>query len=80
MTAIKHTGYLLLVLALWTTAMTMDAEAERTTERLTLEQVEAIALDRTRTLVACAQSRNIIVGDKLIECKSFDISVREMNW
>ena len=80
MTALKQSFYMALVFVLWVWAMTMDYNDALTTEKMTLEQVEAIALDGTRTLVACANGRNVIVGDKLIECKSFDISVREMNW
>ena len=49
----------------------MQPVSEPTTEPLSYEQLEAVALDRTRAIVACAQGRSISVGDMLIKCDPF---------
>ena len=76
---VKHVVYL--CIALFLCGLDLGQyEADLTTEKMTKEQVAAVAMDRTRALVACAKGQNIIVGDMLIPCNPIPIPVREMNW
>jgi hypothetical protein len=73
---VKHVVYLVIVLFLCGLDLGQK-DADLTTERMTKEQVAAVAMDRTRALVACAKGSNVIVGDVLIECKPIPIPVWE---
>lgn len=66
--AMRYLPHVILILVLWSLAMTKDYSASQTTERMTKEQVEAIAKERTSTLVGCAKGYDIWVGDLLIDC------------